>query len=325
MEQGDAAAKALERLETQPAFLLTQPAGPAEYRRALAVLLVSACLFAAFLPYAKVPLVPVPAFIPIYETALVVFDVVTAVLLIGQYRIVRSPALLMLGSGYLFTAVMTVGHALTFPGLFAPMGLLGAGPQSTAWIYMLWHSGFPLFVLAYVASKRWMVRPFPGRSTALHVWAPAGAALLACALVALATAGQSLLPTIMDGNRYTSAMRGTVASVWVFSLVALASLWRQRPHSVLDLWLVIVLAAWLCDIALSAMLNAGRFDLGYAGRIYGLLACSVVLMSCCWKTPFSTPDWRRPMTASIDGISTSRPHARRPRQPAGPRACSSRA
>src|SRR5205814_632727 len=49
--------------------------------------------------------------------------------------------------------------------------------------------------------------------------------------------------------------------------------------AVLDLRLMVVMCAWLFDIALSAMLNAGRFDLGfYAGRIYGLLASSVVLM-----------------------------------------------
>jgi signal transduction histidine kinase/CheY-like chemotaxis protein len=74
-------------------------------------------------------------------------------------------------------------------------------------------------------------------------------------------------------------MLGTVSSVWAFSLVALAVLWRQRPPSVLDLWLMVVMCAWLLDIALSAMLNAGRFDLGfYAGRLYGLLACGAVLL-----------------------------------------------
>jgi len=50
-------------------------------------------------------------------------------------------------------------------------------------------------------------------------------------------------------------------------------------HSVLDLWLMVVMCAWIFDIALSAVLNAGRFDLGfYAGRIYGLLAASFVLI-----------------------------------------------
>ena len=47
----------------------------------------------------------------------------------------------------------------------------------------------------------------------------------------------------------------------------------------LDLWLMVVMCAWLFDIALAAVLNHGRFDLGfYAGRIYGLLAASFVLV-----------------------------------------------
>ena len=41
---------------------------------------------------------------------------------------------------------------------------------------------------------------------------------------------------------------------------------------------MVVMCAWLFDIALSAILNAARFDLGfYAGRIYGLCAASFVL------------------------------------------------
>jgi len=59
----------------------------------------------------------------------------------------------ILAGAYLFTAFMTVAHALTFPGLFAPTGLLGAGPQSTAWLYMFWHGGFPLLVIAYAFLK----------------------------------------------------------------------------------------------------------------------------------------------------------------------------
>jgi two-component system sensor kinase FixL len=46
-----------------------------------------------------------------------------------------------------------------------------------------------------------------------------------------------------------------------------------------------VMCAWLCDIALSAMLNGGRFDFGfYAGRIYGLAAASFVLVVLLLET-----------------------------------------
>jgi signal transduction histidine kinase len=63
------------------------------------------------------------------------------------------------------------------------------------------------------------------------------------------------------------------------SLIALAAVWWRRPHSVLDLWLMVVLCAWLFDVALAAVFNHARFDLGfYAGRVYGLLAASFVLL-----------------------------------------------
>ena len=62
------------------------------------------------------------------------------------------------------------------------------------------------------------------------------------------------------------------------SLAALLALWLRRPHSVLDVWLMVVMSAWLFDIALSAILNVARFDLGfYVGRLYGLVAASFVL------------------------------------------------
>ena len=258
-------------------LLATSSPSPRERHFALGAVLVSLLLFAAVAPFAKEPLPKVWAFIPIYEAALVLNDLITALLLMGQFRIVRSKAILVLAAGYLFTALATVAHGLSFPGLFSPTGLLGAGMQSTAWIYMFWHGGFPLFVIAYALLR--------GRSgdTSDVGWGSvfsAGVAVtsVVAALTWLATAGQELLPPIMRGNGYTAAMIGTVSMVWVASLLALVALWRRRQRAVLDLWLMVVMCAWLLDIALSAVLNAGRFDLGfYAGRIYGLLAASFVL------------------------------------------------
>src|ERR1041385_8172673 len=134
-------------------FLSTLPAGRGERRLALAALLASAAVFLAAAPFAKLPLAQIGAFIPIYESALVINDLNTAVLLFGQFGILRSRALLVLACGYLLTAFMAVAHALTFPGLFSPTGLLGAGPQSTAWLYMFWHRGVPAFCMAAAPLK----------------------------------------------------------------------------------------------------------------------------------------------------------------------------
>jgi PAS domain S-box-containing protein len=250
-------------------------AGPPQRRLALIVVLASAAIFLAVVPFAKTPLPQIWAFIPVYESALVVNDLITAVLLLGQFSFLRSASLLILAMGYLFTALITVSHGLTFPGLFRPSGLLGAGSQSTAWLYMFWHAGFPLFVIAYAALKS-------DRSTiSRRVAIPAAVAAvvgLVSGFTLLATAGQALLPAIMAGNHYTPAMSMVVSATWLLSLLAAATLWRRRPHTVLDQWLMVVMSAWVFDIALSAVFNAGRFDLGfYAGRIYGLGAASFVL------------------------------------------------
>ncbi|MBS0349032.1 MAG: GGDEF domain-containing protein [Proteobacteria bacterium] len=248
---------------------------------ALSVLLLSLLVFALLAPFASVPLTPIWGFIPCYESWLVVTDLITAALLFSQYFSFNSRALFVLGCGYLYVACMTVAHALSFPGLFTPTGLLGAGPQSSAWLYMFWHGVFPLFVVAYARFKgRDCVSAVLPRRPRLPL-AAAGAAMVALSagFTALATAGQDLLPELMDGDRYRSSMPLAVALVWASSLLALAVLWFSRPHSVLDLWLMIMLCASLIDIALSATLNGGRFDLGfYAGRVYGLLAASFVLL-----------------------------------------------
>jgi signal transduction histidine kinase len=257
-------------------FLATVPAASADRRLALGFVAVSALIFVALAPFAKTPLTAVPAFIPIYQSALVVSDLLTALLLFNQFRIVRSRALLPLAGGYLFCGFMAAAHTLSFPGLFAPGGLLGAGPQTTAWLYMFWHGGMPLLVIVYAATGP----DQPTRSAAAAIGREIAAmAVLAAGLTLLATAGKDALPAIMAGNHYTTAMLFVVSGVWGLSLAALITLWRRRPHSVLDLWLMVVMCAWLFDIALAAVLNAGRFDLGfYAGRVYGLFAASFVLV-----------------------------------------------
>src|SRR5882757_7230811 len=134
-------------------FLSTLPATSRDRKAALAVVGVSAVLFVCAVPFAGAPLAQVPAFVASYQSALAINDVITAILLFSQFAVSRSRALLLLASGYLFTAAAAIVHALTFPGLFAPTGLLGAGSQTTVWLYMVWHGVFPLLVLGYALLK----------------------------------------------------------------------------------------------------------------------------------------------------------------------------
>jgi PAS domain S-box-containing protein len=259
------------------AFLSLAPASRRARTRTLALIVIGTAVFFAAVPLATVKLRPVAGFIPAYQAALCINDLITAAVLYGQFSIIRSRALLLLSVGYLFTAIAIVPHTLSFPGLFAPGGLMGSGPQTTAWLYMFWHAGFPLLVIAYAFAKadgRTVEQP----RRALLICG--GAALAAVVLfVLLTTWGHGWLPEIMAGHGYAPAYPFVVGAVWLMSALALLVLWLRPPHSVLDLWMMVVMTAWIFDVGLSAVFNAGRFDLGfYLGRFFGLVAASYVLI-----------------------------------------------
>jgi diguanylate cyclase (GGDEF)-like protein len=267
-----------------PVLLSNAVPTAAEQRLALAVVVLSTLAFAAATPYAKTPLPPQPIFVAVYQSALAINDALTAALLLGLFGLMRTRALLLLGGAYLFTGVVAVVHALSFPGLFAAQGLLGAGTQTTAWLYMLWHGAFPAAVIGYVLLGQKQAPPSWRTGVAVGL-TPVAAGLLVAAFTLLTTAGERWLPPIMDGHRYTPAMITVVALVWSASAVAAVTMWRHRTRSVLDLWLFVSMCAWVFDIGLSAMFNGGRFDLGfYAGRLYGLLASCLVLVTLLAQT-----------------------------------------
>ena len=93
----------------------------------LALTGISAAVFVACIPYVRAPLPPSPAFVAVYNAVSILNDLTTTIILFGQFNILRSRALLLLASGYLFASLISVVQLLTFPGMFADAGLLGAG------------------------------------------------------------------------------------------------------------------------------------------------------------------------------------------------------
>jgi PAS domain S-box-containing protein len=274
--------------EDGTSLLSNVPAGTRDKHLAIGVVLVSAVLCIAAVPFVRVPLTKVSSFIPAYEAALVINDLVTAVLLFGQVTQSRSRALLTLACGYLFSALAIIPHALTFPGAFSDTGLLGAGEQTTAWLYVFWHAGFPLCVLGYALLRDRGVgaRELHGDvrltmiSVAIYVLAVVGA------LTLLATWGKDFLPVLVKAGDYSRVVStGTGPILLILCLLALIALWRLRRPTVLDIWLMVVMVAWIFDVILASVISSLRFDLGwYAGRAYGLLASTFVLVVLLLET-----------------------------------------
>lgn len=244
----------------------------------MAGLLTAICFF-TLAPFANISLPRVPLFVGVYQSALVLCDLITAVFLFGQFGIAGSRPLVLLASAYLFSASMAVFHALSFPGLFSATGLLGSGPQTTAWLYFIWHLGFPGGVMAYAFISN-NQGPWAFGHGGWPTAAAAGTAtlLVAGAMLLLTTVGHAALPVIMRGDQDMAAKYIVAWITWLMTFAVLPVLWRRKPISALNLWLMIVIGAWLCDVALAAVFNSGRYSLGwYAGRIFGLFAASLLL------------------------------------------------
>ena len=269
---------ALADAQDQQVFLSTVSPSRRDWVLAATIALLSLLAFVALAPFAKVQLAVVPAFIPAYESALLINDLITAILLFGQFGILRSRALLVLAGGYLFSGLMAVPHALTFPGVFAVNGLLGAGPQTTAWLYISWHNLFPLVVIAYALLKQGQRVIAAGRARAAIIGTALAVVCTVTGLTLAAILAEPVLPSIMSGIHYTPTAVFSLVMAGTVSLLSLVVLWIRRPHTLLDLWLMVVMCAWLFDVGLSAAFNNGRYDLGfYAGRIYVVLGASFVL------------------------------------------------
>ena len=277
----------ITKMVTEGSSMAPVLASPRERHLALAVVLLSVLALAVMIPFARMPLPKLTAFIPAYESALAINELVTAALLFGQGNRRRSNALLTLASGYLFTAAMIVLHALSFPGVFSETGLLGASDQTTAWMFVFWHGGFPLFILGYALlpvrdSTLNHERQHSGRAIIFSILAVVATV---AALTLLATAGHRFLPTIIQAGNYSLMVTTGVSPVTMaVSAAALIALWRRPRRAALDIWLMVVMSAWLLDLTLSAVVSSARYDLGwYVGRCYEFSRRAACSSFCCSK------------------------------------------
>jgi PAS domain S-box-containing protein len=269
--------ESLARGALAPLVISSSPAAPGSRRLAVAVGAVSLAFFVALVPFAKTPLPAAHWFIPLNQSVLIVNDLVTATLLFGQLRLTRSRSMLVLASAYVFAAAMAVIHLLSFPGVFAADGLFG-GSQTTAYLFISWHTGFPLAVAASALLDERKTNLTMGTAAAT-----ACALLVTAAVVALAgglaTFGEPLLPRLLNASRYTPQFNVFQFGQWVVTGAVLVLLLSRRSRSILGTWLVVVMTVWFCEIGLVSIFNAGRYDLGfYAGRVYSLLASTFVLV-----------------------------------------------
>ena len=272
---GTAAPATTGASNAQQVLLSTLPPSRGQKRLALAVVLVLLAAFCATVPFAAVPVGYIREFIPAYAAAMFVISSITSALLFVQFSVVHSRALLAVAGGYLFSALITIPWALTFPDLFGAADMAG-----TTWgvLTRVWRLVFPLSVIAYTllkddeASTAW-----PRALSYFAILLSAAGLLVAADLVAwLATSTRELTPSGLLFSVINRAQADWNALLLLLALFALALLWSRR-RSVLDLWLMVVMCGLLIELCLIILVGR-RYVVGwYAARLYFLVSSTLVL------------------------------------------------
>jgi signal transduction histidine kinase len=248
-----------------------------EGQRAIVAVTCGAFLVAAalVLPFATVPLQPLPNASGIFATGILVADVCTFLLLHAQFRISGERWLPPLACGYLFSAQMSLLHLLTFPGALVADGPVLGSIKTVAWLYLAWGLGFIALVLAALVIARPTSVRARDRAGAV---AAAATTFVVAALLAFVLLEDRNLPPLAVGDRFSP---WSIAFNYIRGLLAIAGLvliWAtERRERLLLLWLSVVLLATSVSPVLTD-LGGQRYTLGwYAGRACFLFASYVLL------------------------------------------------
>ncbi|MEH2566544.1 MASE4 domain-containing protein [Bradyrhizobium sp. AZCC 2289] len=285
----DAAGDSVRKEEQDlPLIIANMPATGQQKAIAVGVAVLLFVAAAVIAPFASIQLGRVDAFIPVLQTALTIVDFITATLLFAQYSIQPQGALLALASGYICSGSFAFLQTLAFPGAYAPAGLIGDGPNSPAWIYVLWHTTFPAAILVYALSKDATGAARPGRAVIAAI-----AITIACVLAVITgliwivTTKAEYLPSFYTEVRFQTPL-GNQANValLLWGLIALAVLLFRR-RTILDLWLMLTLLAYSPNFLVAIIGSSVRFSIGwYAARCFVLVGSCMLLGVLLIETMF---------------------------------------
>ena len=256
----------------------------------LSTIAVAAFLVAVFLVmilFANIPMPRLDGLNAFVEALVFGSYLVTAVLLFSQCSVIYSPALFALPNGYLFSAVIVIAHALAYPGIFSPTGMLGSRTDTEAWTFLFWHFGFSVSVICYawLRNEKGEQNPVIASATISFIWSLIVSVAVVCTFIGGINAGDKVLPRVIVGEAELTNFAHYAAGLdLLMSVLGLLLLWSHRS-SILDLWLMIAVCASILALVTPALLISSRYTLGVYGiRVYLIVSAVAVLIALLWQT-----------------------------------------
>ena len=181
-------------------------------------------------------------------------------------------------------------QTLSFPGGYAPAGLIGDGPNTPAWLYVLWHTTFPMAILVYALTKDAIgVSKLPARSTKASIMITVVCVLAVIAVLTwIVTAKTAYIPSFFTDDVRLQTQFGNQVNfmLWLWGATVLTVL-LSRSRTILDLWLMVTLLAYMPNFLVAMIGSSIRFTVGwYAARCFVLFASCTLLIVLLIETTF---------------------------------------
>lgn len=220
----------------------------------------------------------IPALLPLLTGFVITTGLLSSFVLFFGFAQSRRRRLALLGSAFLLAASLAVPYILTFPGVFGPTGLFGANGQSALYLWLVWHIGFPVLVLAAFRypDERSMV-------DAAAVPRTIGLAVGMCIVVSsvstflLTSVFKSLFPLVAGTHFTTATTYGLLPFILALDAITLYIIYRQTGNrTTLALWLFVGVTCSALDALLG--LSADRYSYGwYVGKFFMAMTSTAML------------------------------------------------
>ncbi|QAU44943.1 MASE4 domain-containing protein [Bradyrhizobium guangzhouense] len=245
---------------------------------AIGVVVVMLAVSALVAPFVNRQIGKIDSFLPVVQTVTSAADLLTATLLLAQYSVQPHRALLVVAGGYIFAGSFAFLQTLSFPGSYAPNGLIGDVYNTPAWFFVLWYTTFPLSILVYALLKdRGGGSRFSTTASMATTLISVFAAIALLSWVAIAetrrlpsffTTGLMLQTSLSNQFNIGLSLLGCFVLLVLF----------VRRRTVLDLWLMVTLFAALPNFLVAAYEGSARFSVGwYTARGFALIASCMLL------------------------------------------------
>jgi diguanylate cyclase (GGDEF)-like protein len=234
---------------------------------------------AGLLPFAARPLPAAPGAVPLLLGIAVASQLVTAYLLFNQFLASRVLRTALLGSAYTVGGLSMLAYVIAFPGVSGNV----FAPQVAPWSWLAWHVEFPVAVsAAFLLGRAKRVADAPGTAPR-WVWAMLAVATVTAIVPAIAlTMRGSHLPVIVRAGDYAPTLGASAVDellLFVNVLALALAVFFTRARTMLDLWLIVALAAACLDVLIS-LAGGARFAVGwYFGRILGVVSSTALLVA----------------------------------------------